>query len=81
MEVGMQIKILGSGCAKCAELAMRTEEAVRHLAIDATVEKVTDIREIMSYGVMITPALAVDGQVRFAGRVPTVAELTTILLS
>jgi small redox-active disulfide protein 2 len=77
----VKIQILGTGCAKCAELTKRTEAAVKQLAIDATVEKVTDIREIMAFGVMSTPALVVDGKVRFAGRVPNVAELATIIVS
>jgi small redox-active disulfide protein 2 len=77
----MKIQVLGPGCAKCTELVKRTEEAVRQLALEAPVEKVTDIREIMGFGVMSTPALVVDGKVRFAGRVPSVAELTTIITS
>jgi small redox-active disulfide protein 2 len=77
----MKIQVLGPGCAKCVELAKRTEDAVKHLGLEASVEKVTDIKEIMGFGVLTTPALVVDGQVRFAGRVPTVAELTTILVS
>jgi small redox-active disulfide protein 2 len=77
----MQIQVLGPGCSKCVELARRTEEAVKHLNIDASVEKVTDVRQIMSFGVMTTPALAIDGKVKFSGRVPSVAELTTILVS
>lgn len=75
----MRIQILGTGCAKCAELTQRTEEAVKQLAIEAPVEKVTDVREIMGFGVMSTPALVVDGRVRFAGRVPSVAELKDII--
>ncbi len=77
----MRIEVLGPGCARCAELVKRTEEAVKHLAIDASVEKVTDIKAIMGYGVLTTPALVVDGKVRFAGRVPSVAELTSIIVS
>ncbi len=77
----MQIQVLGPGCAKCVELARRAEEAVKFLGLDASVEKVTDIKQIMGFGVMTTPALAIDGKVRFAGRVPTVAELTTMLVS
>ncbi len=77
----MRIEVLGPGCARCVELARRTEEAVKHLAIEASVVKVTDIKAIMGYGVMATPALVVDGKVRFAGRVPSVAELTTIIVS
>lgn len=77
----MRIQVLGPGCQKCVELAKRTEEAVKHLGVEASVEKVTDIKEIMGFGVMTTPALVVDGKVRFSGRVPTVAELTTLLVS
>ena len=77
----MRIQVLGPGCAKCCELVKRTEEAVKQLAMDSPVEKVTDIREIMGFGVMSTPALVVDGKVRFAGRVPSVSELTTIITS
>ena len=77
----MRIEVLGPGCARCVELAKRTEEAVKHLAIEASVEKVTDIKTIMGYGVLTTPALVVDGKVRFAGRVPSVAELTSIIVS
>ncbi len=75
----MRIQVLGPGCAKCNELVGRTEEAVRRLALDVTVEKVADIREIMAFGVMTTPALVVDGKVRFAGRVPNVDELAKII--
>lgn len=75
----MRIQILGTGCAKCAELTKRTEEAVKQLALEAPVEKVTDIREIMGFGVMTTPALVIDGRVKFAGRVPSVAELAEII--
>jgi small redox-active disulfide protein 2 len=77
----MKIQILGPGCAKCTELVKRTEQAVRQLALDTPVEKVTDIREIMGFGVMSTPALVVDGTVKFAGRVPNVDELAKILTS
>ena len=75
----MRIQILGTGCAKCTELTKRTEEAVKKLALEAPVEKVTDIREIMGFGVMTTPALVVDGTVQFAGRVPSVDELVEII--
>ncbi|MDO9107363.1 MAG: thioredoxin family protein [Coriobacteriia bacterium] len=71
----MQIKILGSGCAKCSELERLANEAVTTLGLDATVEHVADIGQIMSFGVMTTPALVVDGEVRVAGRVPSAAEM------
>ena len=77
----MKIQVLGTGCAKCSELTKRTEAALKQLSIEAPVEKVSDIREIMAFGVMSTPALVVDGKVRFAGRVPNVDELAKIIAS
>jgi len=73
------IQILGTGCPKCKKLAENAEAAARALGLDYQLEKVTDIRTIMNFGVMITPALMVDGQVKVAGKVPDVAELKTIL--
>jgi small redox-active disulfide protein 2 len=75
----MRIQVLGSGCAKCTELAKRTENAVHLLGLEVAVEKVTDLREIMKFGIMMTPALAIDGTVKIAGRVPTEAEIQTVL--
>lgn len=75
----MKVQILGTGCAKCKELTKRTEEAVALLGLDATVEKVTDLNEIMTFGVVVTPALAVDGTVKIAGHLPRVAEIQTLL--
>ena len=75
----MRIQVLGPGCAKCKELTKRTETAVQQLGLATAVEKVTDIAEIMKFGVMTTPALVIDGAVKIAGRVPTEAEIQTIL--
>lgn len=75
----MEIKILGSGCAKCSKLEAVTREAVARLGLDVPVEHVTDFAEIASYGVMSTPVLVVDGQVRLAGRVPTIEDVVAIL--
>jgi len=75
----MRIQVLGPGCAKCKELTSRTENAVRLLGLDAKVEKVTDFREIAKFGITMTPALAIDGTVKIAGRVPTEAEIQTVL--
>jgi small redox-active disulfide protein 2 len=75
----MRIQVLGPGCAKCKELTKRTETAVQQLGLATAVEKVTDIAEIMKFGVMTTPALVIDGTVKIAGRVPTEAEIQTIL--
>jgi small redox-active disulfide protein 2 len=63
-----KIEILGSGCAKCQKLAENTEIAAQELGLEYTIEKVTDIERISQYGVMLTPALAVDGEVKSFGR-------------
>lgn len=75
----MEIKILGTGCAKCNELERVVRQAVAEANLDATVEHVSDFEEIVSYGVMATPALVVDGQLRISGRVPKVADLINVL--
>jgi len=75
----MDIKVLGSGCAKCKTLEKVTKEAVQELNLDATIEKVEDIQKIVEYGVMFTPALVVDGEVVVKGRVPKLDEVKTIL--
>ncbi|WP_027624904.1 thioredoxin family protein [Clostridium lundense] len=75
----MIIKILGTGCANCKKLEENTREAVQVLGIDATIEKVTEIKDIMSYGVMKTPALVVDGKVKIMGRVPSAEEIKKYL--
>ena len=75
----MELKVLGSGCAKCKTLERITREAVEELKLEATVEKVEDIQKIMEYGVMFTPALVIDGKVAFYGRVPNLKEMKEIL--
>ena len=75
----MKIQILGPGCHNCRLLAEKTEEAARELALDYELEKVEELAEIMSFGVMATPALVVDGQVRLSGRIPPVSKLMEIL--
>ena len=65
-----KLQILGTGCPKCKKLTENAEAAAKALGIEYTIEKVTDIDEIMKFGVMMTPALAVDGQVKVAGKVP-----------
>lgn len=66
-----KIQILGTGCPKCNQLAELAERAAKETGIDYTLVKITDINEIMSYGVMMTPALAVDGVVKSSGKVPS----------
>ncbi len=71
----MIIKVLGSGCANCKRLEANVKEAVKELGIEATIEKVEEIKDIMALGVMKTPALVVDGKVKVTGRVPAVADI------
>jgi small redox-active disulfide protein 2 len=75
------IQILGTGCPKCRMLTDHAEEAAKAIGMEYTLEKVTDINAIVAFGVMSTPALAVDGTVKVAGRVPTVDALKDILAS
>jgi len=65
-----KLQILGTGCPKCRKLAENTEAAANEMGIEYELEKVTDINEIMKFGVMMTPALAVDGRIKVAGKVP-----------
>lgn len=71
----MNIKILGSGCANCTKLEANAKTAVQELGLSAEFEKVTDYKDIVSYGVMKTPALVVDGVVKVSGRVATVEDI------
>ncbi len=75
----IRILVLGSGCARCNLLYEHTEQAAKALGLDYEIEKVTDITTIMGYGVMTTPALVVDGEVRLAGRVPSAEQLRAVL--
>lgn len=75
----MKILVLGTGCAKCKELTANAQKAVRELDMDATVEKVEDLREIMKFNVLSTPALVVDGTVRSTGRVLSPAAIKDLL--
>jgi small redox-active disulfide protein 2 len=65
-----KLQVLGTGCPKCKKLAENAEAAAKALGIEYVIEKITDINEIMKFGVMMTPALAVDGQVKVVGKVP-----------
>lgn len=71
----MKIEILGTGCPKCKKLAELANEAVTELGIAAEIVKVDKISDIMNYGVMITPALAIDGKVKVSGKLPTKDEI------
>ena len=75
----MKIQILGTGCPKCRKLAENAEAAAKALQLDCQIEKVTDINQITAFGVMMTPALAIDGVVRLVGKASSVDELKAVL--
>jgi len=75
----VELKILGSGCAKCVKLAENAEAAAQDLGLDYTLGKITDRDEITDAGVMVTPALMVDGKVRSSGRVLTAEQIKALL--
>lgn len=75
----MEILILGTGCPKCEKLAAETKAAAEDLGLAIEMRKVTQVADIMKYGVMLTPALVVDGKVKVAGKVPSRDELKTML--
>jgi len=77
---GKDIKVLGTGCAKCNSLEKATKEAIEKTGVNATLTKVEDIVEIMQFGVMVTPALVIDGKVVVKGRVPSTKELSELLV-
>ena len=74
-----KLQILGTGCPKCKKLAELTEEAAKQAGIEYELEKVTKVNDIMRFGVMMTPALAVDGEVKVAGKVPSVDEIMVMI--
>jgi small redox-active disulfide protein 2 len=77
----MKIKVLGPGCMNCKTLETRTQEAVAALQVAATVEKVQDIMEIATYGILRTPGLVIDETVVSSGRVPTIEEIKGMILT
>ena len=77
----MKIQILGAGCDKCDALYENTAQAVKNLGMDAELEKIEDLMQIVMFGVLEAPALAVDGKVLLRSRVPGVKELETLLRS
>ena len=74
------IQILGIGCPKCRMLTEHTEQAAKALGLEYTLEKVTDINDIVAFGIVATPALVVDGEVKVAGRVPTADAIKQFLV-
>ena len=75
----MEIKVLGSGCAKCKTTYEMIEKIVKENQLDATLSKVEDIVELLNYGIMTTPAIVVDGEVKLKGHVPTESDIKKIL--
>jgi small redox-active disulfide protein 2 len=71
----LKIQILGTGCAKCKKLTDNVKKAVNDLGVDVLVEKVEDINQILDYGVMMTPGLVIDGDVKIAGKIPDVNQI------
>ena len=76
----MQILVIGPGCSRCKTLARLTEQAVKELGVTAEISKVTDLKQIMALGVMMTPALAVNGTIKMAGRVPSLEDVKKLLV-
>ena len=74
-----KIQILGTGCPKCKKLAENAQTAAKESGIEYELEKVTEINEIMKFGVMFTPALVIDGRVKTAGKVPGIDEVKEML--
>jgi len=74
-----KLQILGTGCPKCNDLAAKTEEAAKELGIEYELVKISDINDIMSFGVMMTPALAVDGEIKISGKVPDVDAIKELI--
>lgn len=75
----MQLLVIGPGCAKCKTLAANTEQAAKELGLSYELNKVTDLKQIIALGVMMTPALAVNGTIKVVGKVPSIPEIKTIL--
>jgi len=74
-----EIKILGTGCAKCNKLQEMTETALKELKVEYKLEKVTDLDDILSYGIMMTPGLVVNGEVKSSGKLPSAEDLKQML--
>ena len=77
----MKVKVLGTGCPKCKKLYAEAEKAIAQAGVSADLEKVENIDDIMNYGVMMTPALVIDEEVKASGRIPTAAEIVTWITS
>jgi len=77
----VKIQILGTGCPRCKTLASNAEKAVKELGLNAEIEKVTGIQDILKFEILMTPGLVIDGKVRAAGRVPSADEIKQLLVA
>ncbi len=77
----MLIQVLGTGCARCKTLSENAKKAVQECGIDALVEKIEDIQQIMAFEILMPPGLVINGEVKAAGRVPSVEEIKTLILA
>ena len=75
----MKIQILGTGCSKCDKLCQHAQQAIDECGVDVELEKVTDMAQIMAFGVMTTPAMVINGEVKVAGKVPTVEAIREMI--
>ncbi len=75
----MKIQVLGTGCPKCVQLEQQAARAIRALGLDCEIEKVTDMDEILSFGVMMTPSLVIDGEVKSSGKVLSADQIQKML--
>lgn len=75
----MKIQILGPGCPKCSQLSANAESAAKEMGVEYEIEKVSDVNDIMSFGVMMTPALAINGEVKSVGKVVPVEDIKKML--
>ena len=76
----MKVQILGTGCARCQQLTANAEKAIQGFGVEVQIEKVTEIKEILKFQILMTPGLAINGKVKSAGRVPEPAEIREMLL-
>jgi len=76
----MKIEVLGTGCPKCMQLLSNVQAAVAETGVEAEISKVEDITEIVAYGVMLTPALVIDGEIKTVGKVPAAEEIKALLV-
>ncbi len=75
-----KIQILGTGCARCRMLTANAEKAVQELGLQTEIEKVTDIKDIMKFQILMTPGLVIDGKIKTAGRIPSPEQIKQMLL-